>query len=109
MKNTSNFKTLKPRLLSDLNPGEEAVVITVSGEQPASRRLRDLGLLPETRVRAVRRAPLGDPTVYAFRGYRLCLRQREAALVEIETRTDPRAPEEERVPTAGLGTDRTLR
>jgi len=47
------------------------------------QRLSGLGLLPGTAVDVVRRAPLGDPTVFELRGYQLCLRRREAALVEV--------------------------
>ncbi len=47
------------------------------------QRLSDLGLLPGTAVDVVRRAPLGEPTVFELRGYQLCLRRREAALVEV--------------------------
>jgi len=41
---------------------------------PASRRLLDLGFVPGTRVRVIRRAPLGDPVEIEIRGTRLCLR-----------------------------------
>lgn len=56
----------------------------VNEDSPIAQRLLDLGLLPETPIRALRRAPLGDPTVFEFRGYRLCLRQNEAELIEID-------------------------
>ena len=49
----------------------------------ALRRLLDLGLLPGTPVRALRRAPLGDPGVYELRGYRLCLRRSESDRVQV--------------------------
>ena len=81
----SNFNTGPGRLdsLADLAVGEAAVVREVDATDPIGRRLMDLGLLPETPVRAVRRAPLGDPTVYELRGYRLCLRSADAARVGI--------------------------
>ena len=44
-------------------------------------RLADLGFLPGTTVRVVRRAPLGDPTIYELRGTQLCLRKRETARI----------------------------
>ena len=55
----------------------------VAGKGPVDERLRDLGLLPGTLVRALRRAPLGDPTEYELRGYRLCLRRSEGARVRV--------------------------
>lgn len=72
------------RKLSDLRPGESGVVRCVNSTSPVAQRLLDLGLLPRTPVRALRRAPLGDPTVFEFRGYRLCLRQDEAEQIEID-------------------------
>jgi len=76
--------------LSDLAPGTSARVTAVEGHGPSERRLMDLGLLPGTRVRAVRRAPLGDPVEFELRGYRLCLRRRDAACVRV--RVEPAGP-----------------
>jgi ferrous iron transport protein A len=73
--------------LAELLPGESGRVIRVADESAADRRLMDLGLLPETPVRVLRRSPLGDPTVYELRGYRLCLREVDAARVRV--RPDP--------------------
>lgn len=72
------------RKLSDLRPGESGIVRQVNTTSPVAQRLLDLGLLPKTKVRALRRAPLGDPTIFEFRGYRLCLRQDEAEQIEID-------------------------
>ncbi len=72
--------------LDALPPGSTAVVDAVGGQGGASaieQRLRDLGLVPGTSVRVLRRAPLGDPTEYELRGYRLCLRRSEAARVRV--------------------------
>jgi ferrous iron transport protein A len=69
--------------LSDLEPGGEAVVVDVEHTGAISRRLLDLGLLPDTPVKLLRRAPLGDPSVYELRGYRLCLRKSDASRVRV--------------------------
>ena len=71
------------RSLATLEPGAEAVVVDVEQTGPISRRLLDLGLLPDTPIKMVRRAPLGDPSVYELRGYRLCLRRVDAARVRV--------------------------
>lgn len=73
--------------LDGLPPDAEGVVAEVTGDGPIERRLRDLGLLPGTRVRVLRRAPLGDPVEYELRGYRLCLRRSEASRVRVRPRT----------------------
>lgn len=49
-----------------------------------ARRLFELGLLPGTRVRVVRRAPLGDPIELRLRNYSLSIRREQAALIEVE-------------------------
>ena len=61
--------------LDQLSIGRDGVVVAIDASDSVGRRLADLGLLPKTRIRALRRAPLGDPTVYELRGYRLCLRR----------------------------------
>jgi Fe2+ transport system protein FeoA len=71
--------------LNELEPGSEAVVVEVEDTGPISRRLLDLGLLPETPVKVLRRAPLGDPSIYELRGYRLCLRKGDAARVRVRS------------------------
>jgi ferrous iron transport protein A len=70
-------------LLTSLEPGAEAVVEQVEGEAVLAERLLDLGFLPGTPVRMVRRAPLGDPNVYELRGYRVCLRRAEGVCVRV--------------------------
>jgi len=71
--------------LSELAPGSEAIVVSVDTDGPIGGRLQDLGLLPGTHVRAIRRAPLGDPAVYELRGYRLCLRRNECRRVLVRS------------------------
>lgn len=82
----SDFGHSASRSLAELEPGSEAVVVDVDESGPISRRLLDLGLLPETHVKVLRRAPLGDPSVYELRGYRLCLRKVDAARVRVAER-----------------------
>ena len=80
------------RLLSELPPGRDAIVDSVDASGPIGRRLLDLGLLPGTPVRALRRAPLGDPGVFELRGYRLCLRKSESSRVRLRTRSHTPPP-----------------
>ena len=76
--------------LADLPPGAWAVVTGVSPDLPVGRRLLDLGFVPKTPIRVLRRAPLGDPTSYELRGMRICLRREEARNVLV-VREDPDA------------------
>lgn len=70
--------------LSELKPGEEAIVVRVEGGGPLTRRLADMGLVVGAKVRVVRVAPLGDPMELEIRGYNLSLRREEARLVLVE-------------------------
>ncbi len=69
--------------LAALGPGTSGVIAEVRAGDPVGERLLDLGLLPGTTVHVLRRAPLGDPTVYELRGYQLCLRRTEADRVHV--------------------------
>jgi ferrous iron transport protein A len=78
--------------LAELAPGVRAQVEGVDAAGPIGQRLLDLGFLPGTEVRLVRRAPLGDPSLYELRGTQLCLRRGEAARVRVRLLgPDPRA------------------
>jgi ferrous iron transport protein A len=69
--------------LAELPLGEPAVVEAVEEGSAVARRLLDLGFAPGTAVRALRRAPLGDPTLYELRGTQLCLRRSEAERIGV--------------------------
>jgi Fe2+ transport system protein FeoA len=69
--------------LDELAVGAHGTVKGFSSHNPALVRLREMGLLPGTRIKLVRRAPLGDPLDFEVRGYHLSLRQVDAALVEL--------------------------
>jgi Fe2+ transport system protein FeoA len=84
-----------PVTLDTLVPGETGIVEGLEGDGPVDQRLRDLGLVPGTTVRTLRRAPLGDPTEYELRGYRLCLRRTEGERVRVRRELAVRAPDSE--------------
>jgi len=71
------------RTLDQLPIGQSAVVDHVGGGRQVSRRLMEMGLLPGTRVEAIRRAPLGDPLKIRLRGYLLSLRLVDAAQIAL--------------------------
>lgn len=79
---SSNSETSVCRL-SDMPPGSECEVMAVDLENAAGRRMLDLGFLPGTRVQVLRRAPLGDPSLYALRGFQLCLRKADSHHVRV--------------------------
>ena len=73
----------RPRL-SDLKPGNWGIIVQLPDGIPSLTRLRELGLLPGTRVQFVRRAPLGDPVEICVRGALLSLRETEACHIEVD-------------------------
>ena len=75
--------------LARLPVGASARVTAIDEASPVASRLHDLGFVPGTAVRSIRRAPLGDPTLYEVRGAQLCLRRSEAEHVLV----DPLGPE----------------
>ncbi len=77
-------------VLSQLAPGRRATIVgTVPEADPAvAGRLRQLGFRPATHVDVIRRAPLGDPTVYRVQDTELCLRSRQARLIEVLPEAD---------------------
>jgi ferrous iron transport protein A len=73
---------MKPSLV-DLPLGQHAEIVSIDCERRLSRRLMEMGLLPGTRIRVVRVAPLGDPIELRVRNYSLSLRRAEAAKIAV--------------------------
>ncbi len=69
--------------LDQLEPGETATIVALHHEASQQGRLLEMGLLPETAVEMVRRAPMGDPIEYRVGDYNLSLRAAVAKLIEI--------------------------
>ena len=78
--------------LDRLSPGESGIIGRVESEDGIGRRLLDLGFIPGTPVRVVRRAPLGDPVSFELRGSRICLRRSEAARILVASQRESATP-----------------
>lgn len=72
-----------PISLSSLPVGVGAVVESLPTGRSALTRLRELGLVPGTKVRVVRRAPLGEPIEIVLRGSHVAMRNHEAAEIRV--------------------------
>lgn len=70
--------------LSDLQPGDRAIIRALPQDQLLATRLREMGLLSGTEITYVRKAPLGDPLEIKVRGYSLSLRSKDAAKIHVE-------------------------
>jgi ferrous iron transport protein A len=77
-------------VLAQSEPGRRATIVgTMPGAALAvANRLRQLGFRPTSYVDVIRRAPLGDPTIYRVQDTELCLRRREARLIEVVPEAD---------------------
>jgi Fe2+ transport system protein FeoA len=74
--------------LDSLSPGSRARLVSVGGERAFRCRLMEMGLLPGTAVRLVRRADAGGVLELEVRGSRLTVRHGEARQLLVQS---PRA------------------
>ena len=69
--------------LSELKIGRSGIVEGLQLPDEIQHHLMHMGFMPEARVRAVRRAPTGDPTVYAIDGMEVALRRETARWISV--------------------------
>ncbi len=73
-----------PKRLSQLHPGEEALVLQVEAQGPVRRRLLEMGFIRGAHLRVEKLAPLGDPMELVIKGYHLSLRREEGDCILVE-------------------------
>jgi ferrous iron transport protein A len=69
--------------LSELGVGQDAVVSRLELPEEVQHHLMHMGFIPEARVTVLRRAPAGDPTVYAIDGLEIALRRDTARAIRV--------------------------
>lgn len=79
-------KSKQLAILSDLHPGEEAVISGLDKHSDIHVRLHDMGLCNGTPVRVIKCAPLGDPMEIKIRGFHLSLRKSVAKRIRVQRR-----------------------
>lgn len=67
-----------------LNPGACARLVSIGGDRAFRCRLMELGLLPGTLVRLIRRVDVGGVLEVEVRGCRLSVRHGEARQLAVE-------------------------
>lgn len=70
--------------LKDMAVGESGSVVRICAMGELGRRIRDMGIIPGSRLCVTGRAPLNDPLTIRLRGYTLSLRGSEAAYIMVE-------------------------
>ncbi len=76
--------TTEIKLLAELDEGMEGVIHNIDLDSPTAQRLLDLGFVPGTPIKALRKAPMGDPVTYRIRGYEVGLRKSESSSIAVE-------------------------
>lgn len=69
--------------LSDLETGENGVIVKVNGHGSFRKRLIEMGFITGKKVSVILNAPLRDPIEYEILGYKLSLRRSEAEQIEV--------------------------
>ncbi len=70
--------------LRQMKRHESGTIVTVTANGEMGRRIRDMGLVPGTRITIQGRAPLKDPVALRLMGFTLTLRNSEADHIEVE-------------------------
>lgn len=71
--------------LNELKDGQRARVVSLSALSSVVRKkLMIMGVLPQTPITMIRRAPMGDPLQIEVRGVFLALRGENASDIEVE-------------------------
>ena len=69
--------------LDHLPIGQSREITAVGGTGALRCRLLDMGLIPGTRVKVIKAAPMGDPIQLQLRGYELTIRKDDAAEIDV--------------------------
>jgi Fe2+ transport system protein FeoA len=72
-------------MLSKLSVGETAVLVALDLPESVQNHLMHMGFVPDALVKALRRAPAGDPTVYSVDGMEIALRHETADAIRVRS------------------------
>jgi ferrous iron transport protein A len=82
MQNIQNDKST----LAHLPIGGEGRVLSIEGNNPISKRLMEMGIVPGVAVKVIKTAPFGCPMEVKVRGYHLALRRSEAETIQVKSK-----------------------
>ena len=69
--------------IDDLKLGQTGTINKVGGEGALRLRFLDMGLIPGTKVKLQKIAPMGDPIQIQVRGYELTIRREDARQITL--------------------------
>ncbi|AEA79018.1 ferrous iron transport protein A [Vibrio cholerae VC0101557] len=68
-----------------MQAGERGIILALDGlSDTVRKKLMVMGVLPNTEVVLIRRAPMGDPLQVEVRGVSIALRENIAANIDVE-------------------------
>ena len=70
--------------MRQMKDNQSATITAVRANGEMGRRIRDMGLIPGTKIKIQGRAPLKDPVALRVMGFTLTLRNSEADFIEVE-------------------------
>lgn len=71
--------------LSQMQAGDRGIILALDGlSDTVRKKLMVMGVLPNTEVVLIRRAPMGDPLQVEVRGVSIALRENIAANIDVE-------------------------
>lgn len=72
--------------LAELQVGSSGKITALSGlSTDVRKKLMVMGILPNTEIKVIRRAPMGDPLQVEVRGVSLAIRNAIAQSIEVES------------------------
>lgn len=74
--------------LRRMGVNQKGIIKSVKAEGELGRRIRDMGLVPNTEIMVMGRAPLKDPVALRLRDFTLSLRNNEADYIMVELSGD---------------------
>jgi ferrous iron transport protein A len=78
-------------VLSELKVGESGVLVALDLPESVQNHLMHMGFVPDAIIKALRRAPAGDPTVYGIDGMEIALRHETAGAIRMRHADDETA------------------
>ncbi len=71
-------------LMRQMKDNQSGTIKAIRAHGEMGRRIRDMGLVPGTKIKIQGRAPLYDPVALRIMGFTLTLRNSEADYIEVE-------------------------
>ncbi len=72
------------KLMRHMKDNQSGTIRAINARGEMGRRIRDMGLVPGTKIKIQGRAPLYDPVALRVMGFTLTLRNSEADYIEVE-------------------------